>query len=113
MRRVVLLTSSLVILAFDANAGASWANDTGFATSTHPVRREGGRLCIVGHTHGGDGSGGTKAVALNGAIRAFVITTETEYGSDWASWRKAASKRVKYTKTGDGWSAHAEARPCK
>ena len=89
------------------------ANDTGYATTTHPVRREGGRLCIVGHTHGGTGGGGTKAVALIGAINAFVTTTTDEYGSDWAKWAKAASKRVIYTKAGDTWMADAEARPCK
>ena len=89
------------------------ANDTGYATTTHDVRREGGRLCIVGHTHGGTGTGGTKGVALVGAIKAFTDTTGDEYGTDWAQWRKSASKQVSYTKTADGWSAAAEARPCK
>lgn len=96
-----------------AGTGAAVANDTGFAQSSHTTRREGGKLCVVGHTHGGEGSGGTKNVALNAAINAFVVTTVDEYGSDWAKWSKAASKSVKYTKTTDGWTAHAEARPCK
>lgn len=111
MRNALMVGAALT--AYAVSAGGAFANDTGFAQSTHAVRREGGRLCIVGHTHGGDGTGGTKSVALNAAIRAFVITTETEYGSDWANWRKAASKRIRYDKTADGWSAHAEARPCK
>lgn len=89
------------------------ANDTGFAASTHDLRREGGRLCIVAHTHGGEGGGGTKSVALISAIRSFVTTTSIEYGSDWANWSRAASKRVTYTKAGDTWMASAEARPCK
>lgn len=96
-----------------AGTTAAFANDTGFAQSSHTTRREGGKLCIVGHTHGGEGSGGTKNVALNAAINAFVVTTVDEYGSDWAKWAKAASKSVKYEKTADGWTAHAEARPCK
>lgn len=111
MRHFLSLPLSLALVAFAADA--VFANDTGFAASTHTLRRESGLLCIVDHVHGGDATGGTKAVALNGAIRAFVITTETEYGSDWANWRKAASKKVTYTQTGDGWAAHAEARPCK
>ena len=89
------------------------ANDTGFAKSTPAIRRDGGKLCVVGHTHGGNGTGGTKGVALIGAIKAFVDTTVTEYGSDWAKWAKAGSKSVRYEKTADGWIAHAEARPCK
>ncbi len=110
MRPIVVTTAALIALG---GTSAAVANDTGFAQSTHDTRREGGKLCIVGHTHGGDGIGGTQKVALNAAIKAFVITTVDEYGSDWAKWAKAASKTVKYEKTADGWSAHAEARPCK
>lgn len=110
MKAQVTLLASVLALA---GSGAAIANDTGFAQSSHTTRREGGKLCIVGHTHGGEGSGGTKSVALNGAINAFVVTTVDEYGSDWAKWSKAASKSVKYTRTADGWTAHAEARPCK
>ena len=110
MRLVTILAAAGAALAGTATA---FANDTGYARSTHDLRREGGKLCIVGHTHGGSGSAGTKSVALIGAIRAFVNTTETEYGSDWANWAKAASKSVKYQQTADGWTAHAEARPCK
>jgi hypothetical protein len=89
------------------------ADDTGFATSTHDVRHEGGRLCILAHNHGGSGTGGTKGVALVAAMKAFYDSTASEYGSDWASWSKAASKQVTYAKTSDGWSASVLARPCK
>jgi hypothetical protein len=92
---------------------AALANDTGFAGGTHDLRREGGRLCIVAHTHGGTGTAGTKAVALVAAIKTFVDTTADEYGTDWANWGRSASKSVKYTQTAEGWAAHAEARPCK
>ena len=80
MKAQVMLLASVLALA---GSGAAIANDTGFAQSTHTTRREGGKLCIVGHTHGGEGSGGTKSVALTGAINAFVVTTVDEYGSDW------------------------------
>lgn len=92
---------------------AALANDTGFAASTHQLRREGGRLCIFAHTHGGTGTAGTKNVARVAAIKTFTDTTVLEYGTDWGSWSKSASKSVAYTKTADGWAAHAEARPCK
>ena len=101
------------IAAVTVSVPYAQANDTGYASTTHDVRREGGRLCIVGHTHGGTGTGGTKGVALVGAIKAFTDTTGDEYGTDWAKWSKSASKQVNYTKTADGWSAAAEARPCK
>lgn len=103
----------LAILFAAAAAVPTRANDTGFATTTHDVRREGGRLCVVGHTHGGSGSAGTKSVALVAAIKVYADTTTDEYGSDWAQWAKGASKRVSYSKTGDGWDASVEARPCK
>ena len=110
MRHWTILIAAILGLT---SASAALANDTGFAQTTHATRREGGRLCVVGHTHGGSGTGGTKSVALIGAIKAFVDTTVAEYGADWAKWAKAGSKTVKYEKTADGWTAHAEARPCK
>lgn len=89
------------------------ANDFGFATTTHDTRREGGRLCVLDHYHGGSGTGGTKGVARVMAIKAYVNSTSSEYGTDWANWAKSGSKTVTYTKTGDGWTATATARPCK
>ena len=89
------------------------ANDTGFAQTTHDTRREGGKLCVLGHTHGGTGEGGTKNVALIAAVKVYVDTTRDEYGSDWASWAKAGSKSITYAKTADGWTARVEGRPCR
>ncbi len=89
------------------------ADDYGFATTTHDTRREGGKLCVLAHFHGGSGSGGTKGVAATMAIKAYYDSTASEYGSDWASWAKAGSKSIAYTKTADGWSAKALGRPCK
>jgi hypothetical protein len=85
----------------------------GEAPVTKLCRREGGRLCIVGHTHGGTGTAGTKSVALVAAIRTFTDTMNLEYGTDWGSWSKSASKTVVYSKTTDGWAARAEATPCR
>jgi hypothetical protein len=113
-RTTIVLSAAGFALAAGAAAYApAFANDTGFARSTHALRREGGRLCIVGHTHGGTGTAGTKSVALVAAIRTFTDTTNLEYGTDWGSWGKSAGKSVVYTKTADGWAARAEARPCR
>lgn len=110
MRVTSLYLTALILTAAGLPAHA---NDTDFATTTHDVRREGGKLCVVGHNHGGGGSGGTKNVALVAAIKVYVTTTTDEYGSDWASWAKGGSKSISYTKTGDAWEARVEARPCK
>ena len=106
---------TIAILSAGAMGAAlpALANDTGFAQSTHELRREGGRLCQVGHFHGGSGSGGTKSVALTYALKIYSDTTSDEYGTDWGKWDKAASKSIKYDKTGDGWTATVLARPCK
>jgi hypothetical protein len=106
----VLLLSTVVAAA---GCTTALANDTGFAASSHDLRREGGRLCIVGHTHGGEGGGGSKSVALVQAIRSYANSTASEYGSDWGNWGRSAIKRVTYTKAGDTWMATAEARPCR
>jgi hypothetical protein len=106
-------TSAIAFTGLIAATAAAFANDTGFAGGTHDLRREGGRLCIVAHTHGGTGTAGTKNVALIAAIKTFRDTTADEYGTDWANWDRSASKSVTYSKTTDGWAAHAEARPCK
>lgn len=102
-----------VFLALTANSSVADSNDTGFAATTHATRREGGKLCVLNHMHGGSGTAGTQSVALIGAIKVYVTTTTDEYGSDWASWSKGGSKRISYTKSGDTWEARVEARPCK
>jgi hypothetical protein len=111
MTRRYLIPMAMALIGLPAMPSS--ANDTGFAQTTHATRREGGKLCVLGHTHGGSASAGTKSVALIAAIKIFVITTTDEYGSDWANWAKAGSKRISYAQTADGWSASIEGRPCK
>lgn len=107
LARFIVLAAAMPVVA------PAFANDTGFAATTHATRREGGKLCVLGHTHGGSASAGTKNVALIAAIKVYTGTTTDEYGSDWAQWAKGGSKQISYTKTGDGWEARVEARPCK
>ncbi len=102
----------IITIAAASLAGPALANDTGFASS-HTLRREGGRLCMVDHFHGGSGAGGSKVVAYTMAMKGWYDTTAGEYGTAWSNWGRSASKKVVYAKTADGWSATVESRPCK
>ena len=88
------------------------ADDTGFA-STHELRREGGRTCQVGHYHSGSGSGRTRKLAEIDAIKSWSSFTAFEYGTDWARFSKAASKRMSCSAGSSGYDCSLEARPCK
>lgn len=98
-----------LVSAFSAPA---IADDTGFA-SMHDWRREGGRVCFTDHYHYGSGVGVTKAAAQKDAISSWQSFTAFEYGSDWASFRKAASKGVSCSPNGNGVDCQVQARPCK
>ncbi len=91
------------------------ADDTGVAQLLHSVRREGRNLCLSDHFHDGHSSGeATRKAAELAAIKAWAEFTNWEYGTDWARWQKAASKRMTCSQSGPtSWSCHAEARPCK
>ena len=88
------------------------ADETGLAGS-HTLRKEGGKLCMADHFHGGSGDGPAKAAARAAAARSWSSFTAMEYGTNWARFGRAASVSVKYTKAEKGWSASIEARPCK
>jgi hypothetical protein len=90
------------------------ASDTGLATALHAVRREGGRLCMVDHWHyGSSGTKSTKAAAQKAAIASWQDFTDLEYGSVWARFSRAASRKVGCSPTGGGWTCDIEARPCR
>ena len=88
------------------------ADNTGFA-SIHDLRREGGRLCMSDHEHDGSGNGRTQAAAQRSAIGSWASFTALEYGSDWARWGKAASKRMSCSKSSGGFECSLSARPCR
>ncbi len=108
---------ALVLGAFAATAAsvpANAASDTGLATTLHEVRREGGRLCMTDHWHyGSSGTLGTKAAAQRDAIRSWQDFTDLEYGSVWARFSRAASRKVGCSIKGGGWVCDVEARPCR
>lgn len=115
-----MLPKSMVVLVLGALAAAVpafpafAASETGLATSLHAVRRERGRLCLVDHWHYGSSSGlSSKAAAQKAAIRSWQDFTDLEYGSAWARFSRAASRKMGCSRSSAGWSCDIEARPCK
>lgn len=104
-----LLAVGALLLAWQPSAVA---DDTGFA-SIHALGRSGRNLCMVDHEHSGSGSGKTKSRAKRAAIGNWAGFTAWEYGTDWASFRRARVKSVKCARATGGWSCDVTARPCK
>jgi hypothetical protein len=89
------------------------ADETGLATM-HAWRRERGRICMSDHWHyGSSGSHRTRAAAQRAAIRSWQDFTDLEYGSHWARFSRAASRKVGCSRSGGGWGCNVEGRPCK
>jgi hypothetical protein len=89
------------------------ADQTGLA-SIHTLRREGGRLCMADHIHFGSSSAQrSRTAAQREAVKSWQDFTDLEYGSDWARFGRAASKRVGCSSGSGGWSCNVEARPCR
>lgn len=110
--RVVLGLVAVATAAAISGAPSS-ADQTGLA-SVHALRREGGRLCMADHWHfGSSGAQASRAVAQRAAIRSWAEFTDLEYGSDWARFGRAASQRVKCSRSSAGWYCDVEARPCR
>ena len=88
------------------------ADDTGMA-SIHSWRAERGKVCLIDHYHAGNGEGRTKKLARRAAIKDWQGFTAWEYGTDWAYFKRAASRAIEYSRTESGWQARLEARPCR
>jgi hypothetical protein len=106
----------LIVAATAATAvgvPTTWADDTGLA-SIHVLRREGGRLCMADHFHyGSSGIQRSRRAAQLSAIRSWADFTDLEYGSSWARWGRAASRRTSCSPSAGGWSCDVSARPCR
>jgi hypothetical protein len=101
------------ISAASVFAPAVVADDTGLA-SIHAMRREGGRLCMADHWHyGSSGVQRARASAQRAAIRSWQDFTALEYGSDWARFSRAGSRRVSCSPGSGGWNCDVEGRPCR
>jgi hypothetical protein len=107
---VSLVTAATAVTIFGA---PSSADQTGLA-SIHVLRREGGRLCMADHFHyGSSGAQRSQGAAQGAAIRSWAEFTDLEYGSDWARYGRAASQRMKCSRSAAGWYCDVEARPCR
>lgn len=94
-------------------SSAAVADETGFA-SAHEWRKERGLNCMADHWHYGSSSGHpTKAKAEKAAIASWSSFTDFEYGSDWARWSKAGSKKSSCKDGSSGWECSVEARACR
>lgn len=99
--------SASPLLTYDA-----MADDTGLA-GMHDWRKERGKTCLLDHYHTGQGEGRTKRAARRAAIVDWESFTAFEYGSNWARFRSAGSRGIRYDKVDAGWKASVEARPCR
>lgn len=89
------------------------ADETGFA-SAHSWRKERGLTCMADHWHyGSSSSHPTKEKAQRDAVSSWSSFTDFEYGSNWARWGKAGSKKVSCSNSSGGWTCNVEARPCR
>ena len=111
-KTILGLTTAVIVAAMPTIVSA--ATETGLATALHSVRREGGRLCMTDHWHYGSSNGkSSKAAAQRAAIASWQDFTDLEYGSVWARFTRAASKKMGCSRASAGWSCDVEARPCK
>ncbi len=107
------------IIAIGALAVAPLLNTTSYAQQFHPSDqwdkvRVGGRLCFAEHEHYGKSPlWVSKRGARAAAIRAWIASTQWEYGKTWASYRLAAGKRMSCSRQGAKWFCETSARPCR
>lgn len=102
------------VVALGLPLGEALADDTGVAQLLHSMRREGKRLCLESHFHTGSSAGApTKKAAEVAAVKAWAEFTAWEYGTDWAQWVRAGSKKLACAQSGASWGCEAEARACK
>ncbi len=111
--RVVLGLVVAFLAATSVGAPTAFADDTGLA-SMHAWRREHGRICMSDHWHyGSSGAQRSRRTARRAAIRSWQDFTALEYGSNWARFRRAASRKMGCSRSAAGWNCDVEARPCR
>ncbi|MGL4394973.1 MAG: hypothetical protein ACRCS9_00395 [Hyphomicrobium sp.] len=80
----------------------------------HDVRVEGRRVCFLDHDHYGSSSGqANRRAAEASAAASWANFVDFEYGSAWASYVKASSKKMTCEQSTSGWGCSLEARPCR
>lgn len=91
------------------------ADETGLASLHDWKQEKRGIICMVTHSHDGAGEGTTRKEAEKAAALSWRQFTSFEYGSDWGSYKRSASRtmdcfQIVGTKK---WSCSTTARPCK
>ena len=104
----------LAMMMIGAASSAAKADDTGFASIHDWKNEKGGRVCMSDHFHDGNGAGPTREAAEAAARSSWVSFTIFEYGTDWGSYKLAASPKMECgNASSQAWSCATSARPCK
>jgi hypothetical protein len=89
------------------------ADSTGLA-GIHALRKERGKTCMTDHFHFGKSSlYKRKRRAQTDSIGSWRGLVALEYGTDWASYKRAASRSMTCKNSGGMWNCNVEARPCR
>jgi hypothetical protein len=111
--RSFLLTISLAVSCVGVSSAFAATQD-GALVGLHDLRREGNKMCMVGHSHNGSSYGlRTRNQAEAAALRNWSEFTALEYGGHWGSPALASDKTMKCSIGGSGWNCDFDARPCK
>lgn len=112
--RAIISASLACVLAAGAFATTAMADDTGIATSLHNTVRKGSLLCLATHEHVGSSQAkANKKKALAAAIHDWRGFTAWEYGTDWASWRRAHNKQITCSGGKGNVGCTIAASPCR
>src|SRR5262249_25123651 len=101
----------LLALGLAPNSATAEAEGIGLA-GIHEWVKVGGRACMAGSFHDGQGTGPTKAQAQAAAIRAWIDFTAWEYGRRWARWQLSLSKSASCSGSRGNVSCNVSSRPC-
>lgn len=107
-----MAAGAAAFIAWVASCGSALADETGIAV-IHAWVKIGSKTCFTDHFHYGSGRGPTQSHARAAAVNAWIWPTDMEYGSSWADYRLAVSKKMSCTRSGSGWTCDTEARPCR
>lgn len=95
-------------------AAPALADNTGLGEVLHGLSKERGHTCFADHFHYWTGdTKPTKKAAIDAAIDGWRGFTAAEYGTDWAHFAIAGSKKITCSQGSSGFSCSVEARACR
>lgn len=115
---MIAVTAAVCAAAAPAEAArkkaASPASRAALAAAPHEARFERGFVCYTDHYHyGSSGGQSSRQAAQAAAAGSWSSFVSFEYGSSWASFAKAGSKKMSCDQSGGSWNCSVEARPCR